>query len=75
MSIGLGRMPVDGKPRVVPVMGKASAPPWRRQQGALFAGIFVVLAVALSAYFYPLWSAEVIPFDYWRQHMWLPSWI
>ncbi|NVM99288.1 dolichyl-phosphate-mannose--protein mannosyltransferase [Arthrobacter sp. SDTb3-6] len=57
------------------IMGKASAPPWRRQQGALFAGIFVVLAMALSAYFYPLWSAEVIPFDYWRQHMWLPSWI
>ncbi|WP_227878637.1 dolichyl-phosphate-mannose--protein mannosyltransferase [Arthrobacter dokdonensis] len=57
------------------VLGKAADPPWRRQQGALFAGIFVVLAVALSAYFYPLWSAEVIPFDYWRQHMWLPSWI
>ncbi|RAN76482.1 phospholipid carrier-dependent glycosyltransferase [Bacillus sp. SRB_336] len=57
------------------VLGKAGDPPWRRQQGALFAGVFVVLAVALSAYFYPLWSAEVIPFDYWRQHMWLPSWI
>jgi dolichyl-phosphate-mannose--protein O-mannosyl transferase len=57
------------------VLGRASAPPWRRQQGALFAGIFIVLAVGLSAYFYPLWSAEVIPFDYWRQHMWMPSWI
>ncbi|WP_395939445.1 dolichyl-phosphate-mannose--protein mannosyltransferase [Arthrobacter alpinus] len=57
------------------VMGKLGDPPWRRQQGALFAGIFVVLAVALSAYFYPIWAAEQIPFEYWRQHMWMPSWI
>ncbi|WP_054010221.1 dolichyl-phosphate-mannose--protein mannosyltransferase [Arthrobacter sp. ERGS1:01] len=57
------------------IMGKVGSPPWRRAQGALFAGIFVILAVALSAYFYPLWAAETIPYDYWRQHMWLPSWI
>ena len=57
------------------VMGKVSDPPWRRQQGAIFVGIFVVLAIALSAYFYPIWAAETIPFEYWRQHMWMPSWI
>lgn len=57
------------------VMGKLSDPPWRRQQGALFAGIFIVLAVVLSAYFYPIWTSELIPFEYWRDHMWLPSWI
>ncbi|MFC8302361.1 dolichyl-phosphate-mannose--protein mannosyltransferase [Specibacter sp. NPDC057265] len=57
------------------VLGRPGDPPWRKQQGALFAGLFVVLAVALSAYFYPLWSAEIITQDYWRQHMWLPSWI
>jgi len=57
------------------VLGRADSPPWRRQQGALFAGIFLVLAVGLSAYFYPIWAAELIPYDYWRQHMWMPSWI
>lgn len=57
------------------VMGKLSDPPWRRAQGALFVGFFVVLVLALSAYFYPIWAAEVIPKSYWRQHMWLPSWI
>ncbi|MGO4383775.1 dolichyl-phosphate-mannose--protein mannosyltransferase [Specibacter sp. RAF43] len=57
------------------VLGTAGDPPWRRQQGALFAGIFLILAVAISAYFYPIWASELIPMDYWRQHMWLPSWI
>ncbi|MHA7177619.1 dolichyl-phosphate-mannose--protein mannosyltransferase [Arthrobacter sp. Sr24] len=57
------------------VLGKASDPPWRRQQGAIIVGIFLVLVVAVSAFFYPIWAAEIIPQEYWRQHMWLPSWI
>ena len=57
------------------VLGKVGDPPWRRQQGAAFVAIFVVLAVALSAFFYPIWAAEMIPEDLWRLRMWLPSWI
>ncbi len=57
------------------VMGKVGDPPWRRQQGAVIVGLFLTLAVALSAYFYPVWAAEMISYDYWRLHMWLPSWI
>ncbi|WP_425863718.1 dolichyl-phosphate-mannose--protein mannosyltransferase [Arthrobacter sp. TWP1-1] len=57
------------------VMGKIGDPPWRRQQGAAVVAIFLVLVVALSAFFYPIWAAEMITETYWRQHMWLPSWI
>nr|WP_218847356.1 glycosyltransferase family 39 protein [Psychromicrobium silvestre] len=57
------------------VLGKPKDPPWRRQQGAVMVGFFVVLAVLLSAYFYPIWTAETITYDYWRSHMWMPSWI
>ena len=57
------------------ILGKVSDPPWRRQQGAIIVGIFLVLVVAVSAFFYPIWAAEIIPQEYWRQHMWLPSWI
>ncbi|PYI37341.1 phospholipid carrier-dependent glycosyltransferase [Arthrobacter psychrolactophilus] len=57
------------------IMGKLGDPPWRRAQGATVVGIFLVLTVALSAFFYPIWAAEMITQDYWRQHMWLPSWI
>lgn len=57
------------------ILGKTTDPPWRRQQGAAVVGLFLAAAVALSAFFYPIWAAEVISVDYWRMHMWLPSWI
>jgi dolichyl-phosphate-mannose--protein O-mannosyl transferase len=57
------------------VLGRTADPPWRRQQGALFAGIFLVLVLLLSAYFYPLWTAQQISYQDWRNHMWMPSWV
>lgn len=57
------------------VLGKSTDPPWRRQQGALWVGIFLVLVVAVSAYFYPIWTAQLIPYQDWKNHMWMPSWI
>lgn len=57
------------------VMGHSSQPWWRRQQGTLFVGLFLVIAIALSAYFFPIWTSELVPYDYWRAHMWIPSWI
>lgn len=36
---------------------------------------FVFLCILLSAFFYPLWSGMWISYDFWRIHMWLPSWI
>jgi len=36
----------------------------------------LTIAVALNfIYFMPLYTADVITYDAWRQHMWLPSWI
>jgi dolichyl-phosphate-mannose--protein O-mannosyl transferase len=36
----------------------------------------LVIAIALNfIYFIPLYTAEIITYDAWRQHMWLPSWI
>ena len=34
----------------------------------------VVLALLVSAYFYPIWTAETIPFSQLQPHMWIPSW-
>jgi dolichyl-phosphate-mannose--protein O-mannosyl transferase len=36
---------------------------------------FIVLVAALTAYFYPLYVAGSISYDYWHMHMWLKSWI
>jgi len=35
----------------------------------------VGLSVAVAAFFYPIWTAQTTSYDFWRFHMWLPSWI
>lgn len=37
--------------------------------------VFMVLVVAVAAYFYPLYVGGSISYDYWHMHMWLKSWI
>lgn len=57
------------------ILGRAGDPPWRRRNGILLVGGFVVLAVLVSAFFLPIWTAETIPYNQWRLRMWMPSWI
>lgn len=47
----------------------------RRTRGIWIVGAFLVLAAALSAYFYPLWTGQQTSFVFWQAHMWLPSWV
>ena len=57
------------------VLGRRTDPLWRRRSGLLLVAVFVVAAVLLSAFFYPVWTAEVISYQDWRARMWMPSWI
>ncbi|HEX5534567.1 MAG TPA: phospholipid carrier-dependent glycosyltransferase [Actinomycetales bacterium] len=57
------------------ILGPRKAPPRRRVIGAVAAGSVVVLAVLCFAYFWPIYSAEVIPYAQWHARMWFPSWI
>jgi dolichyl-phosphate-mannose-protein mannosyltransferase len=57
------------------VLGGPGADAARRRRGIVLVGVFLAAAVALSAYFLPIWTAEIIPYDQWRSRMWLPSWI
>ena len=36
---------------------------------------FLLACIALSAFFYPVWSAELIDYDAWSARMWLPTWV
>lgn len=45
-----------------------------RQAANWIAG-FLVVCVLSSAFFYPIWTGMWISYDFWRLHMWLPSWI
>jgi dolichyl-phosphate-mannose--protein O-mannosyl transferase len=57
------------------VLGRDTDPLWRRRSGFFVVALFVAGVVLLSAFFYPVWTAEVIPYQDWRYRMWMPSWI
>ncbi|MGQ7297579.1 dolichyl-phosphate-mannose--protein mannosyltransferase [Quadrisphaera sp. KR29] len=47
----------------------------RRLAGVVVSGGVVVLALVAAAYFWPVWTAELITYDAWRARMWFASWI
>ncbi len=57
------------------ILGPSGASPQRRAIGAGIAGGLVLLVVYTFIYFYPIYSAEVIPYEEWRERMWLSTWI
>lgn len=57
------------------VGGPREATTYRRAMGHNFVIVFLVLAVALSAFWYPVWTGMTVPYDFWRLHNWLPTWI
>ena len=38
-------------------------------------GGFLLACVAVSAFFYPVWSAELVDYTTWSNRMWLPTWV
>ena len=38
-------------------------------------GVVVGLAVAAAIFWWPIWTGATVSYDFWRWHMWLPSWI
>jgi len=57
------------------ILGPTLASPARRMWGTMFAGGIVLLALAVSGFFYPIWTGQVVPYEYWHIHMWFPSWV
>lgn len=49
--------------------------PQRRMAGQRTVLVLVALALALSAFWYPVWSALPVPYVFWRLHNWLPTWV
>ncbi len=57
------------------VMGPADASRRRRRWGRALVGAYVVLVAAVFVFFWPVYTAQIIPFEHWRWRMWFPSWI
>lgn len=57
------------------MIGPSRLPSRRRTVGVVVAGSFVVLVLLNFAYFYPIYSYEVIPRASWLDRMWFSRWI
>jgi dolichyl-phosphate-mannose--protein O-mannosyl transferase len=43
--------------------------------GGSVVALFLVSALVLSWFFYPVWTGEVIPYTAWQIRMWFPTWV
>jgi len=57
------------------IAGRREDPLYRRQAGERTVIVFLVAAVVVSAFFYPVWTGMSVPYDFWLLHNWLPGWI
>ncbi|GAA3686156.1 dolichyl-phosphate-mannose-protein mannosyltransferase [Yimella lutea] len=56
------------------LLGAPDASAQRRKRGMIAVGAIVVACVAMFVFFWPIYTAQVIPHSHWQARMWLPSW-
>jgi dolichyl-phosphate-mannose-protein mannosyltransferase len=56
------------------LIGSRGDPTARRNLGIRLIAVFLVLALALSVYFWPLWTGIQVNYDFLSAHWWLDSW-
>jgi dolichyl-phosphate-mannose--protein O-mannosyl transferase len=57
------------------IAGSPTADSYRRLTGQRLVLVFLAVALALSAFWYPIIAAVDVPYDFWHLHMWLDSWV
>jgi dolichyl-phosphate-mannose--protein O-mannosyl transferase len=57
------------------VVGPKDLDPRGRRWAIIGCGVLVGLIVLVSAFFYPIWTGWIVPYDFWHSHMWLPTWV
>jgi dolichyl-phosphate-mannose--protein O-mannosyl transferase len=56
------------------LIGARGDPVPRRDLGIRLIGVFLVLAFALSIFYWPLWTGMQVSYDFLRAHWWFDSW-
>ena len=57
------------------LLGSPTDPERRRVAGIRTVGAYLAVVVAVSVFFWPVWTAADIPYWFFRAHLWLPSWL
>ncbi|GAB2468308.1 dolichyl-phosphate-mannose--protein O-mannosyl transferase [Conyzicola lurida] len=56
------------------ILGDRTKDPGRRTRGIVIVGVFLAVAVALSVYFWPLWTGMQLDARWIAARWWLPTW-
>ncbi|WP_082571644.1 dolichyl-phosphate-mannose--protein mannosyltransferase [Agromyces sp. Root1464] len=56
------------------VLGRRDDPYWRRERGIAIVVIYLAFVLAVSAFFFPIWSGMPVVPTFRQLHFWLPSW-
>ena len=56
------------------LLGNRTSSVRRVRVGVLCVGVYLTAVLLVSAYFWPLWTGQVIPYEQWYGHMWIPTW-
>ncbi|GGO83979.1 phospholipid carrier-dependent glycosyltransferase [Nocardioides phosphati] len=57
------------------LLGPDRGPSTRRTTGTVVAGTFVVLTIAAAAWFWPVWTGDLLTIREWQARMWFSRWI
>lgn len=57
------------------IAGSRAEPFHRRSYGQRWIWTFLIIAVIVSIFFYPVWTGAMVPYEFWLIHNWIPSWI
>lgn len=56
------------------LIGARGDPPAARERGIRWVTVFLVLAIGISAFFWPLWVGIQLDYNVLRAHWWLDTW-
>jgi dolichyl-phosphate-mannose-protein mannosyltransferase len=57
------------------IAGADSIDSYRRVGGQRMVLVFLLVAIALSAFWYPILIGALVPYDFWHVHSWMTGWI
>ncbi len=57
------------------ILGSPRDASWRRASAMRFVAGYLLLVIAVSAFFWPLWTGTQIDYNLMRAHWWLPTWM
>ncbi|KHK98523.1 dolichyl-phosphate-mannose-protein mannosyltransferase [Microbacterium mangrovi] len=57
------------------IAGRPDADNRRRLAGQRVVVVYLVIVTLVSAFWYPVWTGMEVPYEYWRLHNWMSTWV